>query len=118
MESLLYFLLFAGLFLLMMRFGCGSHVMGHGHHGGGSSTAHRHQNGGGGTPGLTPETALDPVCGMTVKTAEAKTAVHQSHAYYFCSPACRDKFESSPASYLRSTAATLTPMEHGHGIAH
>jgi hypothetical protein len=31
METLIYFALFAGLFFLMMRFGCGSHVMGHGH---------------------------------------------------------------------------------------
>jgi len=31
MQSLLYFLLWAGLFLVFMRFGCGAHVMGHGH---------------------------------------------------------------------------------------
>ena len=31
MQSLLYFLLVAGLFIAMMRFGCGAHVMGHGH---------------------------------------------------------------------------------------
>jgi hypothetical protein len=31
MMSLLYFLLWAGLFLVFMRFGCGAHVMGHGH---------------------------------------------------------------------------------------
>lgn len=118
MQSLLYFLLFAGLFLLMMRFGCGSHVMGHGHHGGGSSTAHRHQNGGGGALGRTPDTALDPVCGMTVKIAEAKAAFHQGQAYYFCSAVCRDKFESSPASYLKDNAAAPAPREHRHGIAH
>ncbi|GAB5604806.1 heavy metal-binding domain-containing protein [Sideroxyarcus sp. TK5] len=35
MDGLLSLLLFAGLFFLMMRFGCGSHV-GHGGHG------HRH----------------------------------------------------------------------------
>ena len=33
MGLLLYLLLFGGLFLLMMRFGCGAHVMGHGQHG-------------------------------------------------------------------------------------
>ena len=31
MQSLLYFLLLAGLFFAMMRFGCGAHVMGHAH---------------------------------------------------------------------------------------
>ncbi len=38
MESLIYFLLFAGAFFLMMRFGCGAHVMGHGHGHGESSS--------------------------------------------------------------------------------
>ncbi len=31
MNSLIYFLIWGGLFFLMMRFGCGAHVMGHGH---------------------------------------------------------------------------------------
>ena len=33
MGMLLYLLLFGGFFLLMMRFGCGAHIMGHGQHG-------------------------------------------------------------------------------------
>ena len=32
MTSILYFLFWAGLFVVLMRFGCGAHVMGHGHH--------------------------------------------------------------------------------------
>ena len=32
LESILYLLAFAGFFMLMMRFGCGSHVMGHNQH--------------------------------------------------------------------------------------
>ena len=31
MEALLYFVFWAGLVFLMMRLGCGAHVMGHGH---------------------------------------------------------------------------------------
>ena len=31
MEALLYFALWAGFIFLMMRFGCGAHIMGHGH---------------------------------------------------------------------------------------
>ena len=31
MEALLYFLLWGGLFFVLMRFGCGSHVTGHQH---------------------------------------------------------------------------------------
>jgi len=30
METILYFLFWAGLIFIMMRFGCGAHVMGHG----------------------------------------------------------------------------------------
>ncbi len=46
MDGLLSFLLFAGLFYLMMRFGCGAHMVhGHGHgHGSGHD---------GGRPGST-----------------------------------------------------------------
>ena len=93
MQTLLYFLLFAGLFLLMMRFGCGSHVMGHSHHGGGSSTVHRHQNTGGGALGWTPDTALDPVCGMKVNPRSTKWhSQYKEEQYYFCSQHCLNKF--------------------------
>ena len=35
LGNILYFLLWAGVFFFMMRFGCGAHIMGHGHHHGG-----------------------------------------------------------------------------------
>ena len=35
MPTYLYFLLWGAFFFMMMRFGCGAHVMGHGH-------GHRH----------------------------------------------------------------------------
>ena len=31
----------------------------------------------------------DPVCGMSVKPDEARSAAHQGHTYYFCSDRCR-----------------------------
>lgn len=31
MQTLMYFLFWGAFFFLMMRFGCGAHVMGHGH---------------------------------------------------------------------------------------
>ena len=41
--------------------------------------------------------ALDPVCGMQVKTAEAPaSAVHAGHTVYFCSDRCRGRFEAPP----------------------
>ena len=51
-------------------------------------------------------TAIDPVCGMTVKTADARNkAQHDGHTYYFCSTRCLDKFTAEPLRYLTPAAA-------------
>jgi uncharacterized membrane protein YraQ (UPF0718 family)/YHS domain-containing protein len=40
--------------------------------------------------------AIDPVCGMQVRTADAPaTAVHGGQRFFFCSDGCRDRFERS-----------------------
>ncbi|MGI9102315.1 MAG: heavy metal translocating P-type ATPase [Terriglobales bacterium] len=45
----------------------------------------------------------DPVCGMTVDPATAKTKIeHQGQTYYFCSPGCAQKFTADPQKYLSS----------------
>ena len=41
----------------------------------------------------------DPVCGMMIDSANAKDHTHEGVKYYFCSQACHDKFEASPATY-------------------
>jgi Cu+-exporting ATPase len=52
------------------------------------------------------DTATDPVCGMTVKTADARhKAAHDGHAFYFCSPRCLARFTAEPLRYLKPTAA-------------
>jgi Cu+-exporting ATPase len=49
----------------------------------------------------THNTAIDPVCGMTVDKATAQyTSDHNGERYYFCSRSCRDKFAANPAAYL------------------
>jgi len=54
----------------------------------------------------TADTAKDPVCGMSVKTAEAKyTAEHKGTKYYFCSQGCKDAFSKEPEKYLAPGAA-------------
>jgi YHS domain-containing protein len=119
MQTALYFLLFGALIFLMMRFGCGSHVMGHGGHRG-----HGHGRGDAdaGAPGhgthaddraLAEDT--DPVCGMTVKTDSSTSSVFGGRSYYFCSTDCRDKFEASPAQYVKGTTASQERKEHRHG---
>ena len=94
MESLIYFLLWGALIFLMMRFGCGSHIMGHGHgqHGAHGTGTSRDQDR---LRWVPPEKDADPVCGMTVETDRAKSAVHDGTVYYFCSSNCRDRFEAA-----------------------
>lgn len=108
-ETLIYFLLWAALIVAMMRFGCGAHVLGHGRH-----RSHRDQ-GGGDVRWSPPEKDVDPVCGMTVDTKNARSSVYDGHVYYFCSQDCRDKFEASPTTYIKGPATPPQPMEHVHG---
>jgi YHS domain-containing protein len=105
MNSLLYFALWAALIFVMMRFGCGAHIMGHGGH------RRRH----GENSRLPPAQDIDPVCGMTVETATAKSSAHKGHVYYFCSQTCREKFETAPETYLKIPPAPQKPMESHHG---
>jgi Cu+-exporting ATPase len=55
-------------------------------------------------------TAIDPVCGMTVRTEGAKhVTTHAGETYYFCCAGCRAKFEADPARYLKPRPATPAP---------
>jgi xanthine dehydrogenase accessory factor len=45
--------------------------------------------------------AVDPVCGMPVRTGPAAQSLERDGAtYYFCCAGCRRTFESDPAAYL------------------
>ena len=48
------------------------------------------------------DTAIDPVCKMTVSTANPAggTAEHEGETYYFCAPGCREAFVQEPAKYV------------------
>lgn len=111
-QNVLYYLMWAGLFFVMMRFGCGAHIMGHGHHHGKSRSG---DGRGGNDRWVPPDKDIDPVCGMPVQTASAKSAVYEGHVYYFCAQNCREKFEASPASYVKPTAAASEQGEKHHG---
>ena len=112
METLLYIVIWGALIFLMLRFGCGSHVMGHGHGRHGSSSEGTSKSTG--VRWTPPDKDTDPVCGMTVVPKDAKSAVHDGTVYYFCSSNCREKFEASPTSYLAPGGHTQR-MEHHHG---
>jgi len=47
-----------------------------------------------------PESAIDPVCGMTVQIEGARfSTVVDDTGFYFCCPACLASFEAAPAEY-------------------
>jgi YHS domain-containing protein len=89
MRGLLPLLVYAALFYLMMRFGCGAHMV-HGHGG------HEKHNGGGTDAG----SANDPVCGMPVESGQGYTKSHEGQLLHFCSRNCLDKFDAEPQRYL------------------
>jgi xanthine dehydrogenase accessory factor len=48
-----------------------------------------------------PESAIDPVCGMSVEIATARhVAEYSGQRYYFCCPGCKRSFEKEPEKYL------------------
>jgi YHS domain-containing protein len=109
MTTTLYLLFWAALFFVLMRFGCGAHIMGHGGHG------HHGSHEGSGDRLQEPGTAIDPVCGMTVATPGAKSSIYRGKAYYFCSADCRDKFEAAPQEFAGEAPARTVQGAHHHG---
>ncbi len=55
--------------------------------------------------------AIDPVCGMQVRTGDAPARVHHDgHVVYFCSDHCREKFERDPARFASGPSPSDTTM--------
>lgn len=104
MESLLYFVVWGALLFLMMRFGCGAHIMGHGE--GRPSSEETERRGGGAARWIPPKSDFDPVCDKIVRPEDALSSVYDGHVYYFCGARCRESFEASPEHFL---AKSRTP---------
>ena len=52
------------------------------------------------------DTAIDPVCGMTVVKANAKaTFDYKGTTYYFCNTGCKESFAKEPDKYLKAQQA-------------
>ena len=63
-------------------------------------------------------TAIDPVCGMTVRLGANKpTYDFEGVTYHFCSAGCRAKFAADPAKYLAPKPATAG-VAHDHDHLH
>jgi len=66
----------------------------------------------------TDETAIDPVCGMAVGTADvAVERTDKGATYRFCSTGCSEAFDADPDRY-RTTAAGGVPAAHGPSAGH
>lgn len=63
--------------------------------------------------------AKDPVCGMIIDPPQARgKARYQGDLYFFCSPACMQKFMASPAKFLTpagESAAAPAPLSQKAG---
>jgi len=88
----------------------------HDHHGStpaqaGSCCGHSHAAA---SPGMVPDMAKDPVCGMDVDPHTAKfRADHGGRTYYFCAAGCRTKFIADPERYLSKDGAPPAPVDPG-----
>lgn len=50
--------------------------------------------------------AVDPVCGRTLKRADAAAAVdHHGSVYFFCSESCKAQFVADPTLFLEPREA-------------
>ncbi len=101
MEGLGSLLLFAILFFVMMRWGCGAHMM-HGH---GNHEGSRH--------GGKNNKYIDPVCEMEVEGEKGYSMMHQGRDYHFCSRNCLEKFDVDPERYLKKISNT---QGESHGM--
>lgn len=108
MEALLYFAFWAAFIFLMMRFGCGAHILGH-RHGNTDGCAKENRTH---LRWVPPVHDRDPVCKKVVETKNAKPSVYAGSVYYFCSRECRERFEAAPQLYV--TSDDTPELEHSH----
>jgi YHS domain-containing protein len=111
MEALVYFAIWAGIFFLMMRFGCGAHIMGHDNREEGGEPK---DAGGASLRWMPPKSDIDPVCNKSVNPEKAKSAVYDGNVFYFCSRECREVFEAAPDQYVGGGEAHRPNLEHSH----
>ncbi|VAW55249.1 hypothetical protein MNBD_GAMMA07-2758 [hydrothermal vent metagenome] len=82
MQDLLSLLFFAGLFFVLMRFGCCAHKK-HDHK--------KHKP--------SQQKYTDPVCGAQVDSEEGYEKTYERTGCRFCSKPCRQKFVTNPELY-------------------
>jgi P-type Cu+ transporter len=65
-------------------------------------------------PEANPQSAIDPVCGMTVDPETAKwTSHHAGQTFYFCNPGCKAKFDANPPAYTKQKEEAKPTQDSG-----
>lgn len=64
--------------------------------------------------------AVDPVCGMEVDKGGEHFTTYEGMTYYFCCPACLNKFSKDPIKYSNhdSESSSDTCSNHGKSKQH
>jgi P-type Cu+ transporter len=55
---------------------------------------------------------VDPVCGMTVDSASARSSSYNGDNYFFCSESCQRKFDNDPSAVLAKSVLRETSGKH------
>ena len=95
MDGIVTLLIFAVFFYVMMRYGCGAHLI-HGKQNNHSPKQLQNEK----------KDSIDPVCGKSVAAKQGYAKMHGDETHRFCSRACLDEFESHPSKY-----PSMTPEE-------
>ncbi len=60
--------------------------------------------------GNAPAAEKDPVCGMDADPTKGIKSEYSGKTYYFCSAACKRKFDAEPAKYVRAEQGGIDPI--------
>jgi len=85
MDGLFTLLLYAILFYVFMRFGCGAHLI-HGHHNGHDKAKGK-------------DIFIDPVCARQVPDDEGYGELVAGRLFRFCSKDCLEKFDKNKSEF-------------------
>ena len=62
---------------------------------------------------ISPRSAKDPVCGMTVSAEDAPSLEFEGNISFFCSEACRSRFKENPQSFLARSEQAASGVASG-----
>jgi Cu+-exporting ATPase len=67
-------------------------------------------------PRADQQTAIDPVCGMSVSTGGKLKHTYAGNTYYFCSERCLARFKAEPEKFLQKPGTAEPQPEQANGV--